>query len=77
MKQPTAIAFTRTQEKFAKHILEKTQEKIDRLEAEMSDPDNPSEELLDLYDEELFWGRYVRQMRDQRDYLHGKFGIEY
>ena len=77
-RQPTAIAFTRTQEKFAKHILEKVQAEIAAIEATMEDPDlNPSDYLCDLYDDEVYWIRFADHMRQQREYLHQKYGIEY
>lgn len=73
-RQPTAVAFTRKQESFANLILKKVRDSIALQEAEEGDQE-PSETLLDLYDEEMFWARYARVMREQRDHLHEVYDI--
>lgn len=78
-KQPTATAFVRSQESWAEHILGKIQQQIeDReewlaergIEPEDFDTDN---ELLDLYDDEMFYERYAKTMATQRDYIREKY----
>lgn len=75
-KQPTAIAFTRKQEKFGKHILEKVQAEIEELESWLGKDEEPFGRLLDLYDDEMYWARFIEQMREQRKHLHNKYGID-
>lgn len=68
-QQPRAIAFCRTQIKFAEHILEKTNAMIDNLER--ANPDDP--DLDDLYDDQYYWSRFIRHMGEQRERLHEQF----
>jgi len=75
-RQPTAIAYTRGQEKYGRFILKKVREAIETALL-TEDEDNPSDSLLDLYDEEFFWVRYIDHMVEQRDYLHEKFDVPY
>lgn len=70
-KPPGAIAFTRKQESFAELILKKTEDAIARAEG---DPDVPDGVLEDLYDDEYYWSRFAKHMRQQREYLHKRFG---
>lgn len=83
-KQPTATAFTRTQESWATFVLDKVDEKIDLREAWLNDNGVPEDqwaedpELLELYEESLFYERYAEEMRTQRDYIRTRYleGIE-
>lgn len=79
-KQPTATAFTRTQESWAQFVLKKIrkdiQEKEDYLINERGwsrDQLSEDDALLDLYDDEIFYERHARYMADQRDYLREKY----
>lgn len=78
-KQPTATAFTRSQESWSEFVLNKVRTQIaDReewlaergIEPEDFDTDD---ELLDLYDDEIFWIRYGKQMAKQREFLREKY----
>lgn len=78
-KQPTATAFTRTQEDWARFILTKLDTKINARELLLQERGVPvedwdqDEELYDLYDEEMFFARYADEMKKQRNYLHEKY----
>lgn len=78
-KQPTATAFTRTQESWARHVLDRVQAQIEDREDALrennwKDEEFPNDEtLMDLYDDELFWERYALQMQQQRDYIREKY----
>jgi len=78
-KQPTATAFTRTQESWAKFALGKVREQIeDREEAlrergwrvEEFDSDDT---LVSLYEDELFYERYAEEMASQRGYIRMRY----
>jgi hypothetical protein len=79
MKQPTASTFVKNQESWADHVIGIVRAEIeDREEAlrENGWPDqdfNLDEKLMDLYDDELFWVRYGREMKRQRLYLKEKY----
>lgn len=82
-KQPTATAFTRTQESWAEFVLAKVQAKIVEQEDWLrergwKDVDFPEDEkLMDLYDDELFYSRYAEEMARQRKHLKKKyFGVD-
>lgn len=78
-KQPTATAFTRNQESWANFVLAKVKKEITEREDWLRElgwdtdslPDDP--ELMDLYDDELFYERYSKEMADQRGYLRKRF----
>lgn len=79
-KQPTAIAFTRAQESWADFVLKKIRTKIEEREKELSEnlgvpvdrlPED--DELMDMYDEELFFERYAEEMAKQRGFLRAKY----
>lgn len=78
-KQPTATAFTRTQESWATFVLGKIRANIEKVEEELRRDNVPLEEwddnedLLDLYQEELFYERYAEEMLNQRQYLAEKY----
>ncbi len=69
-RPPGAIAFTRKQASFGELVLRRTREKIDLLEA---NEDTPEGVLEDLYDEEYYWSRFVRHMKEQREHLRDKY----
>lgn len=79
MKQPTASSFVKSQESWAIHVLGLVRAEIeDREEALREngwpDEDFPNDEkLMDLYDDELFWVRYEKEMVKQRRYLKEKY----
>jgi len=74
-RQPTATAFTRTQESWAKHRLGRTRAAIEtqedwlREQGWVADDFPTNDTLMDLYDEELFWARYGEEMASQREFL--------
>ena len=78
-KQPTATAFTRSQESWAKHVLDKVQLAIEEREDWLRENGWPVEDfpnddtLMDLYDDEMFWSRYGLQMAVQREYIREKY----
>ncbi len=73
--QPTATAFTRTQESWAEHVLEKIEAKIKVREHWLREDGYPEsefaddEELYDLYEDAIFYERYAEEMRKQREYI--------
>lgn len=77
--QPTATAFTRTQESWANFVLEKIRAKIAEQESWLREngwtdeefPDN--DKLMDLYDDELFYTRYADEMARQREYIRENY----
>jgi len=78
-KQPTATAFTRTQESWANFVLKKVRAAISQrerwLEADgvpVSEWDSDTE-LYDLYEDELFYERYASEMVKQRGYIREKY----
>jgi len=77
--QPTATAFTRTQESWAEFVLGKIGEKIETREAWLtangfSEEDFAEDtELIELYEEELFYERYADEMRKQREYIRDTY----
>lgn len=81
-KQPTATAFTRTQESWAKFVLDKIKAAIEERESwlrelgKSTDELSEDNELLDMYDDELFYERYSQEMADQRSYLKAKYGLD-
>lgn len=78
-KQPTATAFTRSQESWSEFVLEKVRQQIADMEDDLLEvgwkpeefPEN--DKLMDLYDDEMFWLRYGEQMVKQREYLRKKY----
>ena len=82
-KQPTATAFTRTQESWAKFVLDKIKAAIEEREMYLINEQgwtrealSEDNELLDMYDDELFYERYGQEMADQRSYLKNKYGLD-
>lgn len=80
-KQPTATAFTRTQESWAKFVLEKIKADIEDQESWLTERGIAVEDfdlddkLMKLYDEEFFFERYAVEMAEQRVYMRGKYGV--
>jgi hypothetical protein len=78
-KQPTATAFTRTQESWANHVLEKVRKEIEERESLLRRNDIPIElwddddDLMEMYDDELFFERYAEEMARQRAYIKEKY----
>lgn len=78
-KQPTATAFTRTQQSWAIFVLSKVKRDIEEREDWLRELGIPTDEfsdddkLMNLYDDELFYERYANEMSNQREYLHKKF----
>ena len=78
-KQPTATAFTRTQESWAIHVLPKVRAQIEEREDWLREkgwkPDefDTDATLMDLYDDELFYERYAAEMARQRAYIKEKY----
>lgn len=78
-KQPTANSFIRAQVSWAKHMANRVSEDIEEREKNLRArgvvPELYSEddELMDLYDEEIFWERYEEEMVKQQEYFRGKY----
>jgi 23S rRNA G2069 N7-methylase RlmK/C1962 C5-methylase RlmI len=78
-KQPTATAFTRTQESWARFVLDKIEKKIEERESWLYENGWREEdldkdpELIDLYDDELFYERYADEMEKQREYIRENY----
>lgn len=79
MTQPTATAFARTQESWAKHRGGQLSTQINEREAELraqgvAVEDLDKDDLLaDLYEEAIFWDRYGEVMGEQRAYLRERY----
>lgn len=78
-KQPTATAFTRSQESWASHVADRVRADIIARESVLRDDGVPEDQwdadriLMDLYDDELFWDRYADEMVKQREYIREKY----
>lgn len=78
-KQPTATAFTRTQQSWAEFVLVKVRAKIAEQESWLreqgwpSDKFNENEKLMDMYDDELFYLRYAEEMEKQRAFIRKNY----
>lgn len=79
-KAPSAAAFTRTQQSWARFLQEKIRAQIEERETFLINERGWTTEqldddvkLLDLYDEELFWTRYEEQMTRQREYIKNHY----
>lgn len=79
-KQPTATAFTRTQESWALHVLnEKVRPAIDERQTFLRNKGTPESKwdsdpiLMNLYADEEFWERYADEMIRQREYIKEHF----
>lgn len=78
-RQPTATAFTRAQESWALHVADKVRSDIVQRETTLQQDGVPEEQwddddqLMDLYDEEIFWDRYAEEMVKQRLYIKDRY----
>lgn len=78
-QQPTATAFTRSQESWADFVLPKIQAQIQEredwlVEIGWNRDELPDDDILmDLYDDELFYIRFAKEMRKQRAILRAKY----
>ena len=78
-KQPTATAFTRTQESWANFVLKKVKANIAKQEERLREDHVPVDEwgddpiLYDLYEDEIFYERYAQEMEIQRDFIKEKY----
>ncbi len=78
-RQPTATAFTRAQESWASHVLDRVRADIVARELALQEDGVPEEHwdddgiLMDLYEDELFWDRYADEMIKQREYIRRKY----
>jgi len=78
-KQPTANSFIRSQVSWARHMANRVREQIEEREKELRvqgvwTTDLPDDDdLMDLYDDELFWERYEEEMNKQRQHFREKF----
>lgn len=75
-KQPTAIAFARSQEAYARWMRKRAGEELKQLES-LERPLTPEERYRwsELEEDWDFFDRYAEAMRDQREYLHEKFKV--
>ena len=79
MSQPTATAFVRTQESWAKHLTAKLDKQITEREAELKaqgvavEDFDKDEALADLYEEAIFWERFGDVMGEQREYIRERW----
>lgn len=78
-KQPTANAFVRAQESWALHVAARLRDEINALEESLLADGNSeynlseNEELLDMYDDLMFWERYVDEMKIQRNFIKERY----